>query len=78
MTIAKGTFSVKMTPQPADETGAGTAVGRFLLDKEFQGDLEGTSKGEMLAISTAVPGSAGWERTVLLFRLPRRGPVTRG
>jgi hypothetical protein len=61
MTVtAKGTFSVKMTAQPADDTGGGAAVGRFLLDKEFQGELEGTSKGEMLAISTAVPGSAGY------------------
>lgn len=59
MTVAKGTFSVKMTAQPADDTG-GTAVGRFSLDKEFQGDLEGTSKGEMLALGTAVPGSAGY------------------
>jgi hypothetical protein len=60
MTIAKGTFSVTRTPQPADDTGGGTAVGRFSLDKEFQGDLEGTSKGEMLAVMTAVPGSAGY------------------
>lgn len=60
MTIAKGTFSVKRTPQPADETGAGTAIGKFSLDKEFQGELEGTSKGEMLAIMTAAPGSAGY------------------
>jgi|ERR1043166_1270443 hypothetical protein len=60
MTIAKGTFSVQMTPQPADDTGGGTAVGRFSLDKEFQGELEGASKGEMLAVMTAVPGSAGY------------------
>jgi len=57
MTVtAKGTFSVQMTPQPADETG----LGRFSLDKQFQGDLEGSSKGEMLAIMTAVAGSAGY------------------
>ena len=56
-TNASGTFEVVMTPQPADQ---GAVVGRFLLDKQFHGDLEGTSKGEMLAISTAVPGSAGY------------------
>ena len=58
MTIhATGTFEVKMTPQTPD---AGSTVGRFSLDKQFHGDLEGTSKGEMLAVGTAVQGSAGY------------------
>lgn len=30
------------------------------IDKQFHGDLEGSSKGEMLAIQTAVKGSAGY------------------
>ncbi len=55
MTLAKGTFAVKLTPQAQDE-----AVGRFSIDKQFSGDLEGTSKGEMLAVSSAVQGSAGY------------------
>ena len=54
MTIASGTFEVKMTPQ-ADEP-----IGRFLLDKQFHGDLEGSSKGQMLAFRSAVDGSAGY------------------
>jgi len=30
------------------------------LDKQFHGDLEGTSKGEMLAVQSGVQGSAGY------------------
>ena len=56
---ASGTFEVKMT-STATDTGAISGIGRFSLDKQFHGDLEATSKGEMLAISTAVSGSAGY------------------
>ena len=59
MTKASGTFAVKVSPQAADE-GDTSGVGRLLLDKQFQGDLEATSKGQMLAISSAVEGSAGY------------------
>jgi hypothetical protein len=56
---AIGTFDVKVTPQaPAD--GADADAGRMTLDKQFHGDLEGTSKGQMLAVSTSVKGSAGY------------------
>jgi hypothetical protein len=58
-TRATGTFEVKMTPQPADSAGS-TTLGRMTLDKRFHGDLEGTSKGQMLAAGTAVKGSAGY------------------
>jgi hypothetical protein len=57
---ASGTFEVKMTSSPSEDKGAALAMGRFSLDKKFHGDLEGTSKGEMLAISSTVPGSAGY------------------
>ena len=53
---ASGTFDVKMTPV-SDENDA---VGRFSLEKKFNGDLEGSSAGEMLAISSSVAGSAGY------------------
>jgi len=56
---ASGTFAVKVTPQAPDE-GDTSGVGRLLLDKQFQGDLEGASKGQMLAMSSAVEGSAGY------------------
>ena len=55
---AKGPFDVKLTPQGAATDP--TAVGRFSLDKTFHGDIEGTSAGEMLAVRTAVGGSAGY------------------
>jgi len=53
---ASGTFEVKMTPV----SGENAAVGKFSLEKKFSGDLEGTSAGEMLAISSSVAGSAGY------------------
>ena len=57
MTRATGTFEVKVTPQATDES---KALGRMSLDKQFHGDLEGTSKGEMLTAGTDVKDSAGY------------------
>jgi hypothetical protein len=59
-THASGTFEVKITPQSPDDKAEGATVGKFSLDKKFQGDLEGISKGEMLAVSTPIQGSAGY------------------
>ena len=56
---AKGNFEVKMSPQKDDDVGDPT-VGRMSLDKQFHGDLEATSKGQMLAVSSDVQGSAGY------------------
>lgn len=56
---AVGTFEVKLAPQAPSDAGEG-AVGRLTLDKSFRGDLEAESRGEMLAMSTAVAGSAGY------------------
>jgi Protein of unknown function (DUF3224) len=53
---ASGTFEVKLTPQATDDA----ALGRMSLDKQFHGDLEATSKGEMLTAGTSVKGSAGY------------------
>jgi hypothetical protein len=53
---ARGTFEVKLAP----ETPAGEVPGRMSIDKTFQGDLEGTSKGAMLAAMGAIKGSAGY------------------
>jgi hypothetical protein len=55
---ARGTFEVKLTPQPNGEAGPG--LGRMVLDKTFHGDLEATSQGQMLSAGTAVQGSAGY------------------
>lgn len=57
---AKGTFEVKITPQGSGEQGAGATLGRMSIDKQFQGDLEAGSKGEMLSAMTEVKGSAGY------------------
>lgn len=60
MSVARGTFDVQLTPQPADEGAAGAALGRLVIDKQFHGDLQGTSRGQMLAFSSGVEGSAGY------------------
>ena len=56
---ASGTFDVKVVPQAPDDS-AGGPFGRLFLDKRFHGDLDGSSKGQMLAARTAVDGSAGY------------------
>ncbi|MEP6731388.1 MAG: DUF3224 domain-containing protein [bacterium] len=56
---ARGTFDVKTIPQPADDA-AGGPFGRLFLDKKFHGDLDGTSKGQMMAAGTAVEGSGSY------------------
>jgi hypothetical protein len=56
---ATGTFEVKLKPQ-ADENVGDPTVGRMSIDKQFHGDLEGGSKGQMLAVQGEVKGSAGY------------------
>ena len=53
---AKGSFEVKLTPQ----SGKDDPVGKMSIDKQFHGDLEATSKGEMLSMASSVKGSAGY------------------
>jgi hypothetical protein len=56
MTRASGTFEVKLLPQATEAA----PLGRLSIDKQFHGDLAGTSKGEMLAFRSDVQGSAGY------------------
>ena len=81
---ASGTFEVKMSPQEAD-----MSVGRMTIDKQFQGDLVGTSKGQMLmASSDSVKNSAGYVAIEKVtgtlngrrgsFYLQHNGVMTRG
>jgi Protein of unknown function (DUF3224) len=56
---ATGTFEVKLAPQN-DGNPEDSPIGRMLIDKQIHGDLEATSKGQMLAFSTEVKGSAGY------------------
>jgi hypothetical protein len=59
-TQASGTFDVKLVPQTDEKIGDST-IGRMSIDKQFHGDLEGSSKGQMLATTSAdVKGSAGY------------------
>ena len=57
---AKGTFDVKMTPQPGDEQSGGASITRYTFEKQFHGDIEGTSKGQMLGAGNPAKGSAGY------------------
>ena len=59
-TRASGTFEVKITPLATEDKANGASLGRMSIDKQFQGDIEGVSKGEMLTAVTEVPGSAGY------------------
>lgn len=83
---ASGTFDVKMALK---DMGADAPVGGMTLDKQFHGDLVGTSKGEMLmASSGSVKDSAGYVAIEKVtgtlhgrsgsFYLQHSGTMTRG
>ena len=55
---ATGPFDVKLTPQ--DDKSADPLLARMTINKQFHGDLEGESKGQMLSAGTAVKGSAAY------------------
>jgi hypothetical protein len=57
---ATGMFDVKLNPLPAYDTTPGSMLGRLSVDKQFHGDLEATSKGEMLSAGTSIKNSAGY------------------
>ncbi len=59
-TRAKGTFEVKLNPQAQDDKSEDATLGRMSIDKQFHGDLEGISKGQMLTALTTVTGSGGY------------------
>ncbi len=85
---ATGTFEVKMNPQVPEDNVGDPGVGRMSIDKQFHGDLEAVSKGQMLAARTDVQGSAGYvamERVngtlhghIGTFALQHSGTMTRG
>ena len=56
-THASGEF-VKLTPLAGEPEQ--DSIGRMSIDKQFHGDLEARSKGQMLAAGTDVKGSAGY------------------
>jgi hypothetical protein len=42
---ASGTFEVKLSPQAWIDDPDGALMGRLIVDKQFHGDLDATSKG---------------------------------
>ncbi|MBY8605557.1 MAG: DUF3224 domain-containing protein [Burkholderia sp.] len=57
---ASGPFEVKLNPESLSAVAASSGLGRMSLDKQFHGDLEAVSHGEMLAFRSSVQGSAGY------------------
>lgn len=57
---ATGTFDVKLVPFPADADRGDSPIGRMSNDKQFHGDIDGSSRGQMLMLGTAVQGSAAY------------------
>jgi hypothetical protein len=56
-----GKFEVKLNPLKSYAQGKDDInLGRMSIDKTFHGELEASSKGEMLSAMTAVQGSAGY------------------
>jgi hypothetical protein len=85
---ATGTFEVKLVPQPPEDKAEGSTLARMSIDKQFHGDLEATSKGQMLTAGTDVKGSAGYVAIERIsgtlqgrsgsFVLQHSGTLTRG
>ncbi len=57
---ARGAFDAKTTPLLADDATRDANITRYALDKQYHGDLEATSKGEMLGAGDPAKGSAGY------------------
>ena len=56
-----GSFDVKLNPIEGYAKGKhGVQLSRMSLDKTFHGELDATSKGEMLSAMTPIKGSAGY------------------
>ncbi len=88
MPRASGTFDVKLTPQTTDAPVEGAPLGRLSIDKQFHGDLDATSQGEMLTAGGSEKGSAGYVAIERVsgtlhgrrgtFALQHNGIMTRG
>ncbi len=58
--IATGRFDIKLQPEGLSPVAEATGLGRLSLDKQFSGDLQATSQGEMLSFRSTTQGSAGY------------------
>jgi LDH2 family malate/lactate/ureidoglycolate dehydrogenase len=54
---ATGTFEVKTTPPDSAFKTEDNCLGRMSTDKQFHGDIEAASQGEMLTAGSPVKGS---------------------
>jgi Protein of unknown function (DUF3224) len=87
-THAIGPFDVKLNPQPPEDKVGDPTMGRMSLDKQYHGDLEASSKGQMLSTMGDVKGSAGYVAMERVdgtlhgkkgtFALQHSGTMTRG
>jgi hypothetical protein len=59
-TVARGSFTVTMSPLPFDGQPDGSKLGRTSIDKQITGDLVATTKGQMLSAMSDTKGSAGY------------------
>ncbi len=85
---ARGTFEVKLSPQPLARPVEGSPLGRMSLEKQFHGPLEAASTGEMLTAMSSVQGSAAYSAIERVtgsldgrrgsFVLQHTGVMTRG
>ncbi len=85
---ASGPFEVKLAPLPAYDSADGSMLGRMSIDKQFRGDLDAVSTGEMLSAMTPVKGSAAYSAVERVrgtlagrrgtFVLQHTGVMTRG
>ena len=85
---ARGTFEVRLSPLATYNQAEGSLLGRMSIDKQFHGDLEATSQGEMLSAGAVAKGSAGYVAMERVsgtlhgrggsFTLQHSGTMTRG
>ncbi|HEU4741586.1 MAG TPA: DUF3224 domain-containing protein [Meiothermus sp.] len=57
---ATGRFEVKLVRQTQDGEFDDPSLARLSIDKRFEGDLQGTSRGQMMSARTGVENSAGY------------------
>lgn len=87
-THARGRFDVKLAPLTMADEKADPTLGRMSIDKRFEGELDATSRGEMLSAVSGVKGSAGYVAIKRvsgtlhgrrgMFTLQHSGTMTRG
>lgn len=60
MSHARGAFDVSLKPLETYNKAPDSGLGRMSIDKQFHGELEALSQGEMLSAGSPVKGSAGY------------------